>query len=458
MPESNHVTVIGGGISGLACAYRLQQLGLPITLLEAEDRVGGLIGTVERDGFFFDSGPQSFQGTEALLNLVRELGIEEKLQRADPKAPRFVLLHGHLQEIPMTPKALLTSSILGTGSRLKLISEAFRKTRPPDKDESVASFVRRKFGHEILEYLVSPFVSGVYAGDPEMLSLRAAFPTLDEWEREYGSVLRGAMKSRPAQPKGPPPLCSFERGMATLTQALAKNLGKKVRACARVLGVRSPDLVGRGRFDIRIAQGGREESLASSALVIATPAYTAAALLGPLSSSLAHALSGIAYAPVAVIAAGYYRRQIGNPLDGFGFLVPRREKLRTLGTVWNSSLFPGRARDGMVALSSFAGGATDPEIVEKTEDEIAQVVHDENARVLQITGPPAASSVWRHPRALPQYNLGHGHIIEEIREGMREIPGLFFSGNYLEGPSLGKCVEQGFQTAEAVQKYSQSAR
>jgi protoporphyrinogen/coproporphyrinogen III oxidase len=458
MPESNHVTVIGGGISGLACAYRLQQLGLPITLLEAEDRVGGMIGTVERDGFFFDSGPQSFQGTEALLNLVRELGIEEKLQRADPKAPRFVLLHGHLQEIPMTPKALLTSSILGTGSRLKLISEAFRKTRPPDKDESVASFVRRKFGHEILEYLVSPFVSGVYAGDPEMLSLRAAFPTLDEWEREYGSVLRGAMKSRPAQPKGPPPLCSFERGMATLTQALAKNLGKKVRACARGLGIRSPDPAGRARFDIRIAQGGREESLASSALVIATPAYTAAALLGPLSSSLAHALSGIAYAPVAVIAAGYYRRQIGNPLDGFGFLVPRREKLRTLGTVWNSSLFPGRARDGMAALSSFAGGATDPEIVAKSEDEIAQLVHDENARVLQITGPPAASSVWRHPRALPQYNLGHGHIIEEIRDGMREIPGLFFSGNYLEGPSLGKCVEQGFQTAEAVQKYSQSAR
>jgi oxygen-dependent protoporphyrinogen oxidase len=452
MPEPNHVTIIGGGICGLACAYRLRQIGLPFALIESEDRVGGLIGTVEQDGFLFDSGPQSFQATEVLLNLVRELGIEDKLQRADPKASRFVLLHGHLREIPMSPKALLTSSLLGAGSRLKLISEALRKTRPPDGDESVASFVRRKFGHEILEYLVSPFVSGVYAGDPEELSLRAAFPTLDEWERKYGSVLRGAMKSRPAEQTGAPPLCSFEKGMGTLTQALAENLGENVRVHTRAVAVRSSDPAGRARFDLRITQEGREESLPSNALVLATPAYAAATLLGPLSPSLAHALSGIAYAPVAVIASGYHRQQIGNALDGFGFLVPRREKLRTLGTVWNSSLFAGRTREGMVALTSFAGGATDTGIVAKTENEIAQIIQDENARVLQISGPPAASSVWRYTRALPQYNLGHGHIVEQIREGMRTIPGLFFSGNYLEGPSISKCIEQGFQTAEAVQK------
>jgi oxygen-dependent protoporphyrinogen oxidase len=318
--------------------------------------------------------------------------------------------------------------------------------------------VRRKFGHEILEYLVSPFVSGVYAGDPEELSLRAAFPTLDEWERKYGSVLRGAMKSRPAEQAGPPPLCSFEKGMGALTQALAKNLGENVRIHTRAVALRSPDPAGRARFDVRITQEGREESLPSNALVLATPAYTGAALLGPLSSSLAQALSGIAYAPVDVIATGYHRQQIGNALDGFGFLVPRREKLRTLGTVWNSSLFPGRAREGMVALTSFAGGATDPGIVARSEHEIAEIIQGENARVLQISGPPVASSVWRYTRALPQYNLGHGHIVEQIREGMREIPGLFFSGNYLEGPSLGKCVEQGFQTAEAVQKYCDAAR
>jgi len=457
MPETSHVTIIGGGISGLTCAYRLQQLGLPFRLFEAEERAGGVIGTAERDGFLFESGPQSFQGTEALLELVRQLGIEAKLERADPKAPRFVLLHGRLQEIPMSPKGLLTSSLLGAGSRLRLVSEALRKTRPPDKDESVASFVRRKFGHEILEYLVSPFVSGVYAGDPERLSLRAAFPSLDEWERKYGSVLRGAMKSRPAQHSSPPPLCSFDRGMETLTQALTNSLGAGAWVGTRAVALRGADPRGPGGFEIRVSRGGREETFASNAVVVATPAYTAAELLGPLCPSLAHALSGIAYAPVAVVATGYHGRQIGNALDGFGFLVPRREKLRTLGTVWNSSLFPGRSPKGMVALTSFAGGATDPGIVAKTETEIAQIVQDENARVLGISGPAVATSVWRHPRALPQYNLGHGHIVEQIREGMREIPGLFFSGNYLEGPSLGKCVEQGSQTAEAAERYCRGA-
>ena len=176
MAEPNNVAVIGGGISGLACAYRLQQLAIPVTLLEAEDRVGGLIGTIEKDGFLFESGPQSFQGTETLLELIRQLGIQDELCVADARAPRFVLRRGKLQKIPMTPQALVTSALLGAGARWRVISEPLRHTKPPSEEESVAAFVRRKFGHEILEYLVSPFVSGVYAGDPEKLSLRAAFP------------------------------------------------------------------------------------------------------------------------------------------------------------------------------------------------------------------------------------------------------------------------------------------
>ena len=196
MTDAKQVAVIGGGISGLACAYRLKQLGVQVTVVEAADRVGGLIGTIEREGFLFESGPQSFQGTDVLRGLIGQLGIEAELCQADPKAPRFVLRHGRLRKLPMSPQAVLTSSLLRPGSRWKVASEPFRRTKPPHQEESVAEFVRRKFGHEILEYLVAPFVSGIYAGDPEKLSLRAAFPSLDEWEREYGSVLRGAMKSR----------------------------------------------------------------------------------------------------------------------------------------------------------------------------------------------------------------------------------------------------------------------
>ncbi len=457
--------MIGAGISGLACAYRLQRLGVDVTVFESNSAAGGMIESVEQNSVLFEAGPQSFQGTPALLDLIRELGLEPQLQKADPRAPRYVLLHGHLRKVPMSPQALLTSSLLNPVSRWKIASEPFKKSQPPTEEESVAAFVRRKFGHEILEYLVAPFVSGVYAGDPEKLSLKAAFPTLDEWERQYGSVLRGAMKSRPAkeQRAGGPPLCSFTHGVATLPRAMAAKLGDAMQYESRAVSVDSTIARQQGNAspvpscEIRVVRDGREQSASASAVVIATPAYAAARLLETSSPQLAQTLSGIAYAPVAVVACTYYHQQVGDPLEGFGFLVPRGEKVRTLGTVWNSSLFPGRAHEGSVTITSFIGGATDPEIMDLHEEKVAAIVTEENARILGITGPPVEVAVWKYPRALPQYNLGHGHIVETIRDAERASPGLFFAGNYLEGPAVGKCVENGFQTAEAVSKYLQTA-
>jgi oxygen-dependent protoporphyrinogen oxidase len=454
MAQPNQAIVIGAGISGLACAYRLKRLGIGVTLLEAQERAGGLIGTVKKDGFLFESGPQSFQGTDALLNLIRELGIEGELQQADPRAPRYILRAGRLQKIPMSPQGLLASSLLNAGSRWKIASEPFRRTAPPSKEESVADFVRRKFGHEILEYLVAPFVSGVYAGDPEKLSLRAAFPTLEEWERRHGSVVRGAMKSRPAKGErtGPPPLCSFRSGLAALIQALRQNLSEAVQAGAAVYGIKRTTSR-ENEYEVRFTRNGASETIFASVVVVAAPAYTASHLVGAMSASMSQALSAIAYAPVAVVAAGYHVQQIGLPLDGFGFLVPRSENTRTLGTVWNSSLFPGRAPEGFAVLTSFVGGATDLEIVEKSDSEIAAIVSAENARILGIEGPPVAQAVWKYAKALPQYNLGHGHLIESARDAERALPGLFLAGNYLEGPAIGKCVEQGFRTAESAGAY-----
>ncbi|MGD0427658.1 MAG: protoporphyrinogen oxidase [Candidatus Acidiferrales bacterium] len=462
MNNSAKVAVIGAGISGLACAHRLQQQGVDVTVYESNSAAGGLIDSVEKDGLLFEAGPQSFQGTPALLDLIRELGLESQLQKADPRAPRYVLLHGRLRKVPMSPQALLTSTLLNPLSRWKIASEPFKKSQPPTEEESVAAFVRRKFGHEILEYLVAPFVSGVYAGDPEKLSLKAAFPTLDEWEREYGSVLRGAIKSRAPkeQRTSAPPLCSFAHGVATLPRALAAKLGDSLQYETRAVSATfsaQPSAGGAAR-EIRVVRNGQELSAHAGAVVMATPAYAAAHVLESFSPPLAQTLSGIAYAPVAVVASTYYRQQVGDPLEGFGFLVPRGEKVRTLGTVWNSSLFPGRAHEGSVTITSFIGGATDPDVIRLHEENIAAIVTEENARILGITGPPVEVAVWKYPRALPQYNLGHGHIVESIRDAERASPGLFFAGNYLEGPAIGKCVETGFQTAEAVGKYLQSAR
>jgi oxygen-dependent protoporphyrinogen oxidase len=456
MPGSQHVIVIGAGISGLSCAYRLNQLGAEVTLLEASNHAGGLIGTIQKDGFLFESGPQSFQTTDLILGLIRELGIESDLQKADPRAPRYILLHGKLQKIPTSPQAMLTSSLLGVGSRWKILSEPFRKTRPPAAEESVAKFARRKFGDEILEYLVGPFVSGVYAGDPEKLSLKAAFPSLDEWEREYGSVLRGAKKARKGANASPSSLCSFRQGAARLPNAIAEKLGTRMQigVAAKSLNRLGPN--NNEMFEVRTERAANSATVQASAIVLATPAYVSAHLIESLSAQLGHTLSGIEYAPVAVVASGYYQQQVGELIDGFGFLVPRREKLHTLGTVWNSSLFPGRAPEGAVTVTSFAGGATNPEIANEPEDQIAKIIQSENEHILKIVGSPITSAVWRYPRALPQYNLGHGHVVEAIRDAERQLPGIFFAGNYLEGPALGKCVENGFQTAEAVQNYLQT--
>src|SRR5271156_283900 len=444
---TQRVTIVGAGICGLACAYRLGQLGISATVLERSPNSGGVIDREETHGFLFESGPQSFLGAEPLLTLVRELGLEAELQIADPSAPRFIVKNKRLQKMPMSPQAMLRSSFLAPGSRWKLASEPWRKSKPPAHEETVADFVRRKFGNEILEYLVAPFVSGVYAGDPETLSLRAAFPSLDEWEREYGSVLRGAMKSRKQQSAARPGLCSFRGGMRTLLQALESELGDGLVRGARV---DSLERGGGSGFTIRITKSGARESIAARALVLAAPAYIAGHLLSGISQAAGDALLGVSYAPVAVIATGYKRRQIGNALNGFGVLIPRKAGLHTLGTVWNSSLFPGRAPKDSVTITSFAGGVTDTEIVSREASEIGALVEAEIEKLLDISGPPVAREIWRYSKALPQYNLGHAHVLENVRGGLAAVPGIHLAGNYLGGPAIGNCIEQSGRTAEEV--------
>jgi oxygen-dependent protoporphyrinogen oxidase len=448
-----HTVVIGGGISGLACAYRLRQLGASVLLLEQASRVGGAICSVRQEGFLFDLGPQSFLSTDLLLELIESLGLSAELQRADSRAPRYILRDGRLHALPLAPPALLTTSLLGLGSKLRLLSEPFRRTRPPEDDESVAAFVHRKFSADLLENFVAPFVSGVYAGDPEKLSLRSAFPSAYQWEKECGSVLRGALKSRPPKGKPRPALCSFPGGVGTLVRTLGEKLGDALERETAVVSIKRGRANGKSAFTMEVTSSRGAAEIHADVIVMAAPTRAAGRLLASVSESFANQFNQIEYAPVAVVATGYRRDQVGHPLAGFGFLVPRKEGLRTLGTVWNSSLFPGRAPEGMVGLTSFAGGATNPELVKLPEDDILQIVSREVASVLNITGAPVTSLVQRYDAGLPQYNLGHGRVIAGLRELCTGVPGLFLAGNYLGGPSIGSCVEQAFAAAEAVNRH-----
>jgi oxygen-dependent protoporphyrinogen oxidase len=445
--------VIGGGISGLACAYHLQQTGIPVRLLDAGVRPGGVISTVEKNGFRFELGPQSCLSSEPLLKLIDALGLKNELLRADSRAPRYILFHGKLVPAPLAQPHLLTTPLLGARTKWRLSTEMFRHTNPPSTDESIAAFVRRKFGYELLDRLVAPFVSGIYAGDSEKLSLRASFPKLHEFETKYGSVLRGALKSRPAKGAPRPGLCSFRDGMETLPRALGARLGDALLSEAQVLGVRHGKANGNSSFEVDVMRKGHRETLLASAIIMAAPVDAASEILKSVSEQFAAPFARIEYAPIAIVAAGYRRDQVRHAGNGFGFLVPRSEGLRVLGTVWNSSLFPGRTPENMVSFTSFAGGATDPAFCGMSDDQIDEIICGEVASILDITGPPVVRLVHRYPRALPQYNLGHSETVSALSVAASSVPGLFLTGNYLSGPSISSCIEQANQTADAVRVY-----
>jgi protoporphyrinogen/coproporphyrinogen III oxidase len=417
-------------------------------LVEAADRAGGMIRSEAHDGFLFELGPQSFSGTAALRTLCRDLGIEGELVEAPTKVPRYILVNGALREVPLTPPAIITSSLLSPAIRWKLLRDAFGKTRPPAEDESIASFVRRKFGEKFLDRLVGPFVSGIYAGDPERLSLRSTFPQLYEAEKSTGSVIRGMIRAVKAKqgPRERPTLLSFRGGNETLVRALGAKLASalQLNAEANRVQVKSSE---RESFEVTIRRADRAETIVTERLIIATPTEVAGRLLCELHPALRAVLGSITHAGVAVVSLAYRREDVRHALSGFGFLVPRSEGLRVLGTVWNSSLFPGRAPQGYVLLTSFVGGATDPEAANLSQENLLALVHREIAPVLQIAKPPAFSRVQIYRRALPQYELGHSKRLAEIERMRADFPNLSFVGNYLYGPSIGACVEQAFKIA-----------
>ncbi len=451
MTDAPLTIVIGAGISGLACAYALKKTGQNVLLLEASARPGGMIQSVTENGYLFEFGPQSFSSTETIFKLCDELGISGELVEAPHGAPRYILIDGKLVPVPFSPGAFLSSPLLSWRTKLSILSEVFRTSKSPESDESVAAFVRAKFTPELLDRVVGPFVSGIYAGDPEFLSLRAAFPQIYEADKLSGSVIRGSLRLAKSNPKTQqsrrPGLYSFRNGNETLIRALAASLGDGLRCMTSVSEIER-DSNG-FRLDLTGAQG--QESLWANKIVLATPAFAHRELLSDVAPSAGSELFGIDYAPVAVVSHGYCQDQLGCKLKGFGFLIPRSAHLRTLGTVWNSSLFEGRAPQDHVLMTSFIGGAKDKKALALPPEELSTVVHREVSEIMRINGQPVTTKVTPYWAAIPQYNLGHTKRLDAVRKDISQIRGLWVIGNYWKGPAIGACIEHSLAIAEEIQ-------
>jgi oxygen-dependent protoporphyrinogen oxidase len=466
--EMRDVVVIGAGISGLVCAYRLKSLGADVLLIEQSDRVGGVIQSNEIDGYLVERGPNSTQGTEELLALVDELGISNELLEGDPKAPAYVYFGGRLHAVPSGPGAFIKSRLLSPGGKLRILAEPFVPQRTLDTEESVAEFARRRIGHEAADRMVAPFVSGIYAGDAASLSVQAAFPRLSNLEARYGGLIRGTIaKAREARrekksagavlDKAAPVrkrLCSFKKGMGFLPAVLARRLGEDLwtECAAPTIGkgpIAEADRASKV-FDIVFTRAGVQQRVPARRVVVASPARSAARLIEPLSSELCLLLDEIDYPPLAVLSLSYDRSTIATPIDGFGFLAAPSEGLKVLGCVWNSSLFPGRAPEGKALLTVFLGGARNPELTRLSDTELVSTAQLELQRVLKIHSGPRVVALTRYERAIPQYNLGHAARVARIETLLADLPGVSLVGNYLHGVSTGDCIKEADRIARLV--------
>lgn len=446
---SRQVVIVGGGITGLSCGFALREaaraLGrkIVVTVLDA-GRPGGHARTIKEDGFIVEGGPNGFLDREPeTMALVRAVGVESQLVEARPEAKRrFIVRSGRLCQVPESPPALITSDALSVHAKLRLLGELFAPGPPEGVDETVYDFARRRIGAEAAEMLVDAAVSGISAGDSRALSVRSQFPIMVEMERDHGGLIR-AMLARRKNGKGPSKLYSFTGGLATFIDALTTSLGASVRA---ETGVRSIEPRGQ-RWVVTTDRG---EAIDADHVVLAVSARAAGPLVSGCDRALADALTAIPYSSVNLVALAYRTADIPRSLDGYGYLVTRPEGLSTLGNVWESSLFPGRAPEGLALLRIFLGGARRPAAAALDSAEAAALARRELQTVMGITAAPARTWTFHWPNAIAQYNVGHADRLSAIRARLADHPGLDVCGTSYDGVSFNQALASGVKLGRAL--------
>ncbi len=447
--------IIGGGISGLTAAYTLAKAGRPVTLIEREAVLGGLLQTRVIEDCVVEGGPDSFLAAKpAAAELINEVGLgADLISSNDHQRITFIRRHGRMVPMPdglmmMVPTKIwpmVTTPLLGWSTKIKMALEYFR--RPPSggvPERSVADFVRDHYGQEAVDYLAEPLLSGVYGGDPADLSVNSTLTRFVELERKYGSLTRGTLMERRQ--------ASAAAG-GSLFRTLKGGLHDLVRALdARMSGVER--LVGAVQ-QVRAVPGGYEvflngEWLSAQHLVIATPAWAAADLLGSVAPELQHLLSEVDYSSSMTVALGYRDADLAQPLTGFGFLVPARERQSLVACTYVGRKFPHRTPEGVSLLRCFLGGAGRAAVLTQSDDEVTDVTRADLERLLGITAKPVFCSISRWPRSMAQYTVGHAGRMREVSERVAQHAGLHLIGNAYRGIGIPDCIQLARETATAM--------
>lgn len=450
--------LIGAGMSGLATAFFLTQAGRKVEIIEKECRVGGVIESERLDGFLAEYGPNSVLETYPEIGqLIAGLGIQDRLEYANDNAKnRYIVRDGKLRALPLGPLAFLQSPLFSAKAKLRLCLEPLLR-KGSQLEESLAGFVVRRLGREFLDYAIDPFVAGVYAGVPEELSVKSAFPKLHALEQEYGSLIRGAVlgarkrRKRQEVSKTRARMFSFPQGLATVIAALAGKLDGHIHTQAQIREIR---MQGTGKETVYTVLFQREQTtwqLTAKSLVFTVPAYCYAYLPIQFDFPIRSVLAQIQYPPIAVVYFGFRTNPAAKPLDGFGFLVPRKEQRAILGTLWNSAIFNNRTpQAGGAALTTFVGGSRQPENALLSPDQLVALVKKELLELMGISQPPDVCVVRQVRQSIPQYNLGHAQRVAEIVAFEQNHPGLFIRGNFQGGIALGDVIHTSYLNAQQV--------
>lgn len=462
------IAIVGAGIWGLSTDHFLRRLrpDLCVQLFEAGARPGGVIRTQRSGNFLFEPGPNSLLDTSPeLRRLLQETGLAEQTIEARPEAARhrFIVRDGKLVPLPMSPPAFLKADLFSLAAKFRLACEPFIRPAADDAEETLEQFVLRRLGREFLDYAVDPFVSGTFAGVPAELCVRSAFRRLWTLEQEHGSLIRGAFKLARKRKKeasgageagiqaGPSgKMLTFDGGLQTLVDGLAENVGNRLTTGARLTAIRRQAKSPSGGFELDFHGDDGASVVSASQVLLTLPAHAYTDLSTNFDLPRA-ALQGIPYPPVTAVFFGYNQHPVDKPLDGFGFLVPRVEQRCILGTLWNSSAYPGRCPPGGAAFTTYIGGRRQPEITEWDDERLVQAVQEELADLMGIRTKPDEVIVRRWQRAIPQYILGHAQVMEAMDAVEQAQPGLHVGGNFRGGISVGDCVSR---AAEAAQRIS----